>query len=104
MVSQVESLSPQNFMIPACNLKRRNMLSTPLRKKRKMVSPEPRQPYTLVHAVTNLAPPALGTLKSILMGLVVSKCLHDLFLRVEDKGAVLYNRLIKRSARNDDLR
>lgn len=75
-----------------------------VRKERCRVSRQNKEAVVaLVDAIANLAPPALGTLKAILMGLVIGKCLHDLLLRVEDKGPILYNRLVKRSARNDDF-
>jgi hypothetical protein len=56
----------------------------------------------LVHTVANLAPPVLGALETIFVALEVGKGLHDLFLRVEDKGAILHDGLVERSASDDD--
>lgn len=56
----------------------------------------------LIHTVTNLASPVLGTLETILMALEVGKGLHDFFLGVEDEGAVLHNLLVERGASDDD--
>lgn len=56
----------------------------------------------LIDAVANLAPPVLGALKTVFMALEVGKGLHDFFLGVEDKGAVLHNGLVERGASDDD--
>lgn len=75
-----------------------------VRKKRKTRKPKcSHEMQHLVHAVTNLALPVSGALKAILVALVVRKGLDDLLLRIEDKGAVLHDGLIERSASNEDL-
>lgn len=56
----------------------------------------------LVHTVANLAPPVLGALETILVALEIGKGLHDLFFRVENKGAILHDGLVERSAGDDD--
>jgi hypothetical protein len=54
------------------------------------------------HALSNLALPALGTLKPIRLRLIVHQGLVDLLLCVQDKGAVLDDFLIEWQTRYED--
>lgn len=56
----------------------------------------------MLHALANFALPVLSTLEAIGEGLVVVQSLVDTLFGVEDKGAVLDDFLVKRSAGNDD--
>lgn len=72
-----------------------------LRKSKKPLSPTTPRTSTQ-QGLSNLALPTFCSLKPVRMALVIQHSLVDLFLRIQNKWAILHNFLVEREAGDED--
>lgn len=65
--------------------------------------PSPTTPQTSTQqGLSNLALPSFCSLEPVRMALVIQHSLVDLFLRIQNEGAILHNFLVEREAGDED--